>query len=211
MRISATQLESFRLFMDPEQEWMSEESLAATIRGEFKPTHPVLLGQAFGRVLEDPDRFMVPGAYECQGFTFPWDVMEPALAVVDRRSIFEAKAIRNYGPHTVVSKADALLGTRLHEFKTTLSTFDFDKYAASCQWRFMADMFEPSQITYHVFCLFEPAAGGIELRSVESFNLFPYPGLHDDCCELVDRFAHYVTARGLDVFLNARQKASEAA
>ena len=186
MRISTTTLESYRLWRDPEQDWMSEDELIATIKGEFRPNHNVLLGQAFGRVLEKPEAYRVRNGYLCGDFAFGEDVMEPALAVIDRRGVFEAKGTKPYGDRTVVAKADHLLGAHLSEFKTTLSTFDFDKYAASCQWRFMAEIFEPSLVTYHVFCLYEGTTGVVELRSIESFNLYPYAALHDDCCALVD-------------------------
>lgn len=210
MRISATQLESFRLFMQPDQEWMSEDDLAATLRGEFVPNHKVSLGSAFGLVLEDPDRYRVADGYYVrvngEGFAFGDDVMAEPLALVDRRGVFEAKAVKSYGPHDVASKADHLLGGALSEFKTTLSTFDFDKYAESCQWRYMVDAFQPKTVTYRVFCLSEGSNGVIGLRSIESFNLYPYPGLHDDCARLVRQFTGYVTAKGLDGVLAQRQR-----
>lgn len=211
MRISTTTLESFRLWSDPEQEWMTEQSLIDGILGKFIPTPRVELGQAFGSVLEDPDRFLVPGGYACGGYSFGLDVMAPAFERIDRRGVFEAKAMKRYGACDVVAKADHLYGSRLSEFKTTTSTFDFDKYAASCQWRFMTDIFEPLSITYHVFCLDDHGNGVVEIRSIESFNLYPYPGLHEDCCELLRGFVTYVTAKGLDVFLRDRQARSEAA
>lgn len=209
MRISATQLESFRLFMQPTQEWMSEDELVATIRGEFVPTHKVNLGQAFGRVLEAPEQFAVDGGYAVRAngedFAFGADVMAPCLALIDRRGVFEAKAVKRYGPHEVSSKADHLVGAYLSEYKTTLSSFDFDKYAQSYQWRFMADTFLPSRITYRVFCLSEGANGVIELRGIESFDLYPYPELTRDCFALVREFADYVTVKGLANVLNRRQ------
>lgn len=212
MRISATQLESYRLWRAPDQEWMSEDDLAATIRGEFTGNHKVFLGLAFGKVLEDPDRYFVPDGFRCEAggevFEFGADVMAPCLELVDRRGVFEAKAVKTYGPHEVASKADHLLGGYLSEFKTTLSTFDFDKYAQSCQWRFMADAFQPTRITYRVFCLSEGSNGVIDLRSIESFDLYPYPALHRDCAALVEDFCAYVTAKGLDGVLNARQAAA---
>ena len=61
MRISATTLESYRLWRDPNQEWMSEDDLRDSILGVWKPNHKVELGSAFGRVLEDPDQYLVPG------------------------------------------------------------------------------------------------------------------------------------------------------
>lgn len=208
MRISTTTLESFRLWSQPDQDWMSEESLIATIRGEFVPTPAVLLGKAFGKVLETPDPFVVPGGYRCGDYFFADAVMSPALALMDRRGVFEAKATKDYGPYTVVAMADQLSGARLIEHKTTLGYFDFDKYAASCQWRFMADIFEPVSITYHVFLLAEGRDGAIELRGIESFDLYPYPAMHADCGGLVREFAEYVTARGLDGLLRERQRAA---
>lgn len=205
MRISTTTIESFRLWSDPEQEWMSEEELINSICGVWKPNHKVELGTAFGSVLEDPDRFLVPGGFRCNGFEFARDVMEPCLALIDRRGVFEAKAVKRYGDVDVVSKADHLLGARLSEFKTTLSSFNADKYLESCQWRFMADAFEPRSITYHVFCLSEATNGVIDLKSIETLPLYPYPALHEDCCDLLGRFCSYVRARGLDSVLKARQ------
>ncbi len=212
MRISTTTLESFRLFMAPDQEWMAEQELIDTICGKFVPNHNILLGQAFGSVLEDPDRYRVNGGYRVttrdreETFEFGDDVMIPALALIDRRGVFEAKAVGRYGPHDVVAKADHLLGAVLSEFKTTCSTFNFDKYAESCQWRFMSDIFQPQQITYRVFCLDEAPNGVISLRGIESFNLFPYADLREDCEELVARFCEYVAAKGLVSLLNKRQE-----
>lgn len=212
MRISATQLESFRLFMTPDQEWMSEDDLIASIRGQFVPNHKVNLGLAFGQVLEDPDRYLVPGGFRAfvngEGFEFGRDVMDPCLELIDRRGVFEAKAVKSYGPHDVASKADHLLGGHLSEFKTTLSSFDFDKYAHSCQWRFMADAMQPTRITYRVFCLSEAPNGVIGLRSIECFDLYPYKAMHQDCQRLVREFAQYVEAKGLSDVLNKRQAAA---
>jgi len=217
MRISATQLESFRLFMQPEQEWMSEADLHATLRGEFQPTPRMALGTAFGAVLETPDRFAVSdglggiAGYRHGEYFLSADMMAPALAIFDRRGVFEAKATKAYGPHTVVAKADQLIGAQLVETKTTLSSFDFEKYANSYQWRFMADIFEPVMVTYRVFLLAENDAGMPSLRGIEQFNLFPYAALHQDCCKLLGEFVEYVTASGLADVLNARQRLAEVA
>lgn len=208
MRISATTLESYRLFMEPEQDWMTEQDLVDSILGVWKPNHKAELGTAFGKVLEDPDRYLVPRGFVCNGFAFAREVMDPCLALIDRRGVFEAKAVKRYGDIDVVSKADHLLGARLSEFKTTLSSFDAEKYCDSYQWRFMADAFEPKSIAYHVFCLYEAPNGVIELKSTETLRLYPYPALHEDCCDLLRQFTGYVRAKGLDVVLRERQTAA---
>lgn len=188
---------------------MTEDELIESIKGVWKPTHKVELGQAFGRILEDPERYLIPGGFECGGFSFDREVLDPCLALIDRRGTFEPKGIREYGGCTVVAKADQLIGLDLKEFKTTLSGFDVQKYLDSCQWRFMADIFQPRRMTYHVFCLSErEASGAITLRSIETFRVYPYAKLHEDCCALVEDFRAYVIARGLDGILCARQEAA---
>lgn len=214
MRISTTTLESFRLFMQPEQEWMTEDDLLATIRGQFVGNHKVWLGLAFGSVLEAPDRYRVAGGYRVANlrgcpevFEFGDEVMAPALALIDApRTVFEAKGLKRYGEHDVVAKADQLVGARLIETKTTLGTFDFDKYANACQWRFMVDIFRPVSVTYHVFLLDEGTNGVVSLKGTETFTLYPYAELHQDCAALVEQFAAYVTAKGLRSVLDARQR-----
>jgi len=215
MRISCTTLESFRLFMEPEQEWMSEDDLLATVRGEFVGNHKVWLGQAFGAVIEHPSVYRVPGGFRVdalrgcpESFAFGDDVMEPVFGLIADGAVFEAKGVKRYGRHDVVAKADQMVGAHLIETKTTLGSFDFDKYANSCQWRFMADIFEPSKVTYHVFCLDESDAGVISLKGIETFDLYPYADVHNDCLNLVRAFETYVTAKGLVSLLDARQHAA---
>lgn len=187
---------------------MSEADILATIRGEFRGSPAVALGRAFGKVLETPERYQVHGGYRCEAYSFSDATMAEPLKLIDRRGVFEAKAVKRYGDIDVVAKADHLVGGHLSEFKTTESTFDFDKYAASCQWRFMVEAFEPLLVTYHVFRLDDHENGVAELRGIETFNLFPYAGLHEDCCDLLARFIEYVTAKGLDGLLRDRQTAA---
>jgi hypothetical protein len=207
MRISTTTLESFRLFMQADQEWMTEADLIASIKGEFVPTPAVLLGSAFGKVLEAPDHYRTAHGYRCGDYTFSADVMAPALKLMDyERGMFEVKAARAYGDCDVVAVADQIVGGHLFEHKTTGSTFNFEKYADSCQWRFYVDIFQPLLVTYHVFEVDDHGNGVVELKGINSFNLFPYTGLHQDCCDLLGEFCDYVRAKGLDGFLRERQR-----
>lgn len=210
VRISVTTIESFRLFM--EGDWMEEGELIATIKGEFIQKPAMRLGQAFGRCLERPGRYRTDeGTYKVPIMTpdgwmpyiFTDEVMDPCLAIFDRRGVFEAKATKDYFGHTLVAKADQILGTRIIENKTKLTSFDFDRYAASYQWRFMVDMFEASAVTYNVFCLSEDSRGDIGLNSIETFHLYPYASLHEDCRDMARRFVEYVQVRKLEGYLES--------
>jgi hypothetical protein len=177
MRISTTTLESFRLFMQPDQDWMTEADLIASIKGEFVPTPAVLLGSAFGKVLETPDHYRTAHGYRCGDYTFANDVMAPALKLMDyERGMFEVKAARAYGDCDVVAVADQIVGGHLFEHKTTGSTFNFEKYADSCQWRFYVDIFQPLLVTYHVFELDDHGNGVAEIKASTRSTCSRIPG-----------------------------------
>lgn len=216
MRVSATTLDSFRLWRQPEQEWMTEEMLLDSILRRSVSSPQMALGKAFGALIEAPDQYRVFGGYACEGHWFSDDAMAPVLKLYDRRGLFEVKGSRLYDDVLVVAKADQLLGAQLIETKTT-KQFDFEKYAHAYQWRLMADIFEPLLITYHVFPVDagdQPTLDGlipVDVRDVQTFNLFPYAGLHADCAEIVRDFRAYVMARGLDAQLRDIQATAEVA
>lgn len=228
MRISTTHLEAFRLWRTPGNDWFTEDALQQQILGRSAPTPAMLLGTAFGEVIETPARFavadglggiagyqhyLVRQGQRVQTHFFTADTMRPALDLFDyTHGLFEVKAQRAYGAVDVVAKCDYILGAAIGENKTTDGTPDFDKYEASYQWRFMLDILEAASCTYNVFQLgVDQDAGIVSLKDVVRFTLYRYPALHADCCALLGDFIAYVTARGLDGPLRARQQAASAA
>jgi len=198
MRVSATLLESYRLYLT--EEWKTEASLIESIQGVFVPSPQMELGTAFHAVLETPERFRVAGGYRSGAYAFEDATMAPLLALIDRRGVFEVKATTELDGHTLVAQADLLAGATLHEFKTTLSTFDAEKYADSYQWRVMSLVFQPAQITYHVASLDDHGNSVVELKSLDSVNLYPYPGLEQDVRDLLREFVTYVEMKGLSEY-----------
>jgi hypothetical protein len=220
IRVSATHLESYRRYV--EEDWMKEADLLAGIRGEFQGSPRVDIGLAFGQVLAEPSRYydLACDWYVCQvrgvDYVMTPETMREPLALMDHEhGVFEVKGDRRYGATNVVAKADMLIGSHIVENKTTLdSGLDVDEYQASLQWRFMADIFHATRITYHVFHVDDhgqttDASGRarqeISCRGVDSFRLYPYPSLHADCAEWADRFTQYVIRKGLAPVLQERQ------
>jgi hypothetical protein len=204
MRVSTTTLESFRLYMT--RDFMSEAELLSSIRGEFKPNRVMQLGSAFHSILETPDVCVRPsGDYVADGIVFPGDVVAPCLPLFDRSGAFEVKATKDFHINgqtwTVVSKADQLVRLDVVENKTKWAVFDLNRYAESYQWRFYVDVYGAQRVRYNVFCLSEYADGEIGLRSIEQFNLYPYPRLAADCRSLLSEFVEYATKRNLYGFL----------
>jgi len=218
MRVSTTVLESFRLFMD--QDFMEEAELLATIRGEFSPNFPIALGMSYHSIIETPDKYRLEGGdgYLCKAayvddnnrwqsreITFPAAVIDPMLALVDRRGSFELKATKWMDDCLVVVKADHVFGTDISELKTTLGQFDAEKYMTSCQWKFEALLLGASRVTYRVARLSD-GRDGIELRAIENLAVYPYPEMENDCRALLRRFVDYCKVRKLDEFLRDKQR-----
>lgn len=189
---------------------MSEESLIATIKGEFTPTRNIELGLAYHTILERPDKFRVLwGGYECRGFKFTAGAIDSMLERIGRGGVFEVKAQREIDGCVLVAKADHMSGAHLSEFKTTLDTFDPDKYLGSLQWRVMAWLFEPEILTYRVALLSEQEEQ-VELRAIEDMDLYPYAKVEEDIRYWLRLFVHYVKVRKLDGLLAERQRIAEA-
>lgn len=151
MRVSATTLEVFRLWWL--EEWMPERELIAQVRGERTPAPQVLLGQAFGRILEAPTRYRLEdGTYmvpACGAWRFPEQTMAPALAAIDRdRTLFEVPGLVRVGQHEVACRADLLYGAEVVEIKTTLAAPRVERYLESYQWRYTL-----SEAELHIFRL----------------------------------------------------------
>lgn len=204
--------------MDPQQDWMSEEDLLATITGTTVPTPKMLVGGAFGRVLEKPLKYRKDGAYlapaKCGDnwidFWFDTASVERALSVFDPGGVFEVPMVADYDGVKVVAKADQMIGRLIVENKAKLApSFDFDKYAQSVQWKLMADMAGVDAVRYNVFLL-DDSEMLIRLRAIESFNLYPYALMHDDCLDIVQQFREYVERKGLVEQLNEKQAYVEA-
>jgi hypothetical protein len=209
LRISATLLESFRLYL--KADWFNEEDLIAQIQGVFTPTPQIRLGKAYHACVEKP-QLSLSGIYEKDGYRF-----EPEAIEGMRRRIvpglFEVKTTKLLRiadeDVTLVARCDHIIGSHLDEFKTS-TQFDADKYLASIQWRLMMWLFDTTSLTYHVATLDEDEHDNVvRLKGLESLNVFPYPQLRDDCCELIRELCSYLRAKGLEGYLRKQPQAGQ--
>jgi hypothetical protein len=205
LRISATTLESFRLFS--EGDWMEESDLIDTILGKFRPTIEIQIGQAYHSILETPDKYRAKNGYTCRGTFFAPEVVAPMLEKIDRQGLFEVRATLDVLGNTLVCKVDHIYGVKIKEFKTTFKPFDADKYLQSLQWRVMALAFGAASVTYEVACFQD--FDTVELRTIESLTVYPYGGMRSDIESWVRKFEHYCTQKGLDEHLRQKQSAAE--
>jgi hypothetical protein len=192
VRFSATTLDVFARYLAGRK---TEAELLTYIRRETPPTERMRFGGAWTRILEDPDAHVVPGGFACDGFRFEAADVEPALALIDRRrDLLEVAWTTAYGPHTVSCRADLVRGREVVEFKARLGAYHSAHYHASWQWRFALEVFDAVSVTYRVFRFTKKRR---RLAAIHELPLTRTRTLAADCARLVDRFAGYVTARGL--------------
>lgn len=203
LRIATTKIETFRRYKTTD--FVPEAELIASIKGEFEWREQMKWGDAFHRILENPDEHRVEGGYSCEGIHFKDATVAPCLEIFNRDGVFEVKHTKDYeiGGHavTVVAKADQLHGARVIENKTKWSAFDFDVYQKSHQWRWYAVVFDAASVTYNVFLLHKDRKGEFVLNGIETFTLYPYPEIENDCVKLLTEFVDYVKLRGLEEYL----------
>ena len=205
LRISATLLESFRLYQS--EDWYKEQDLIDGIKGQLRQTPKMRLGQAYHYLLEHP-QLTLDGVYERNGLRFAPYAIDSVLERLSPGGVFETKVAKTIGPTregdelVLVAKADYIQGLHLSEFKAPLDgQFDAEKYERSYQWRVMVLLYGVSKVTYHIACLKQQDDGLHGLRSLDSMDLYPYSALEGDVSDLIGEFLHYVRLRKLDGYL----------
>jgi hypothetical protein len=211
LRFSPTTVEQYRLFR--EKDFVSVESLDDSIKGVFKPNWKMNAGTAVHGIAEDPPACRrKDGLYHYNGWVFAPEVIQPFLDTQDRTAVYEVPYQVDFdlGRHlvTISGRTDAALGLRAKENKTKWfdrgQSFDLFQYADSCQPKFYFVGLEPVAVDYTVACFtcdgeFLP----VGLKSIEQFTLYPYPGVRDDCHDLLSEFVQYVESRNLLSYLRA--------
>lgn len=202
LRLSATTLESYRLFRDGD--WMTFEQLKADLEG-FKETPLMRRGTSLHAILETPEQYAIDGDHSAHGFR--WTGLDRYLKAMPF-GVHEVKATLvidtpSNGPIQLVGKADMLQGLIVREFKTT-KQFSAQKYLDSMQWRIYLMAFGAPACVYTVFEVEGgeewPVEGSEALCTVKSANkmeLFAYDGMANDVTKLVDEFVSFARETGL--------------
>jgi len=191
LKISATQLESYRRLLDGK---LSPEQFERQLLRLDPPNAMMSKGSAFHEMLQSEEPMLFEGMFSS-------DCIAKARANMDYRSkVFEYKVRRVYrtqfGDISVTGMADQLIGLDVVEIKTKYSPISYDDYASSMQWRVYCELFGAKFVTYKVF----------EFQDVEADNFknyqqftFARPAYNDaKVFDYVHYLHEYIMMRGLD-------------
>lgn len=190
IKISATQLESYRRLLDGT---LSPEQFERQLLRLDPPNLMMEKGTAFHEMLQTED----PSVFEGM---FSSDCIAKARSKMDYRSkVFEYKVRRVYrtkfGDISVTGVADQLLGLDVVEIKTKYSPISYDAYADSMQWRVYCELFGAKFVTYKVFEFADVEAD--DFKNYQQFT-FARPAFNDaKVFDMIHYLHEYIMVRGL--------------
>lgn len=189
MRLSVTELESYRRYRDIEE--VSLDDLLRQLRRQSAPSRPMLAGSAFHKVLENADLSTLE-VVEQDGFKFRFALdCEITLPVV-RELKGEMVLPSPVGPVTLVGIVDGL-DQAIRDYKLS-ARFDAERYADSYQWRCYLEMFKGHKFTYDVFVGKDGGEDGEWLvYDYHQLPLYRYPGMSKDVQREINEFAVFVS------------------
>lgn len=189
MRISATEIDSFRYWKDSD---LSLEDFLKRLRHEEPPTRAMMAGRALHKILErasmEPEEVQAEVA-SADGFTFRFaaDCTLPLLPVAELKGEMEIQT--SSGPVTLVGIVDGFDG-EVYDHKLT-ERFDAERYAASFQWRIYLVLFGSRRFTYNVFEGAEDLEEWV-IHGFQQLTFYAYDGMREDVVREVSDLAAFI-------------------
>lgn len=206
MRVSATNLESYRRWKEDGESELSD--LLSYLRRETPPTESMRAGSAFHKVLElaSPGDSLI--AVERDGFVFEFDMDGEFALPVIRELKLETRRVIGGEPVTLVGVVDAMVGRRADDHKMTARP-DAENYAPSMQWRCYLSWFDCDTFQYNLFHSYQPEArpGVYIIKDVVEIQFCRYPGMDEEVDALVAEFVAFCKVNAPDLYNNERKAA----
>lgn len=187
MRISVTDLESYRYYRDSDE--MALEDFLRRMRREEPPTEQMMAGRALHSILEDAKPGSVDAAKR-DGFDFLFDAECHVPLTPIRELKGEMEIQTPIGLVTLVGVVDGL-EAGIADHKLT-ARFDAERYGDSYQWRCYLVMFGGHQFIYNVFVGREVEPRVWAITEFHRFPVYAYPEMRDDVEREVGEFAAFL-------------------
>lgn len=191
MRISVTELESWRLY-EQGDEWVDYHELVNRMTpgvGQVE-SDAMRFGTAFHAFLEDVSQGTHVQCVRKNGINFKVDCEYDLWLPPIREVKVELPLTVDGMDVMLVGKADALTGPEVFDHKL-VKTFDVEKYLDSLQWRSYLMMFEAKKFTYNIFES-DQTADTCRIRDIHQFSCCRYPGIEQDVIQSVRGLARFL-------------------
>lgn len=202
IRISATQLEAFRRWLDNEDATIEE--MVAYLEKKVQPNEAMLAGSAFHKILEDYED-MTLAFVERDGFKFDFTEIETEIHIPKIKE-FKFEIIKNVNGEVVtfVGVVDAMESNCVFDHKLT-AYIDAENYSDSMQWRCYLLWLGVSKFTYNLFQKYTPSAEPDKciIKSVTQISFYRYPGMEDDVISLTIQLIEFIKENAPHLITNS--------
>ena len=191
--ISATQLESYRRWLENEEATIEE--MIAYLEKKVIPNEAMLAGSAFHKVLEDYEN-MTLAFVEKDGFKFDFSEIDTEIHIPRIKEFkFEIAKRINDELVTFVGVVDAMESDCVFDHKLT-AYIDAENYTDSMQWRCYLSWLGMSKFTYNLFQKYTPAAEPDKcvIKSVTQISFYRYPEMENDVLLLATQLVDFIKA-----------------
>lgn len=191
IRISATQLESYRRWMINDESTIGD--MINYLLRRTPPTEAMLAGSAFHKVLENAKYNDELTLVEQDGFKFDLSALDCEISLPESKEFkLEKQTIINGEQVTFVGVVDAIQVNEIFDHKLT-SRPDAENYIDSMQWRCYLDWFDCDKFTYNLFQSYKPANQDIyQIKSFLPISFYRYNSIGQDIHDIASSFIEFV-------------------
>jgi hypothetical protein len=204
--VRATTLESFRLYFDPDCDFITVDEMEARLLGlDTKPDAEALArmerGSAFHAAVERYEPGYEPSDREVvrEGeYAFAAATIRDARAGLNGAAEVAGSTVLDVGGVSVLltGHADWLLGLQGWDIKTSGKPIPADRHAGSMQWRAYCLLFGLQRFTYRHAYLADDRQGVVYARSIEDVTVYPYPRMRHDVVACLRDLLAFAELRG---------------
>lgn len=210
LNISVSKLTSFDDFLHGRWNQEDDTRLVEYLTGRGEKTYQQTAGDAVHAFIENPfvavhdDPEDDASGVTIAGFHLSGPVRHACLAYrfgLPEPMLFEQwlpiKKVRIKGYEiNLRSRVDIVTPSAIRDIKTTDSSFDYDRYADSYQWRYYLWLGQSFGLDTFCYDVFQWREKGQALR-LNTITLYRYPELESDCMKLLTAFVDYLETRNL--------------
>lgn len=191
IRVSATQLESYRRWMINDESTIGD--MINYLLRRTPPTEAMLVGSAFHKVLENAKYNDELTLVEQDGFKFDLSALDCEIALPETKEFkLEKQTIINGEQVTFVGVVDAIQVNEIFDHKLT-SKPDVENYIDSMQWRCYLDWFDCDKFTYNLFQSYKPDNQDIyQIKSFLPVSFYRYDRMGRDIHNISSSFIEFV-------------------
>lgn len=188
--VRSSTVESFRLYIDPDVDFISTEEMEARLRGESTSSRAADLGTAFHAAVADD--YVGAVLFDDASIAKARAGLEGAVPEVSGSIVIDVDGV----PVRLTGHTDWLRGLEAWDLKTSDKPIPPERPHDSMQWRCYCLIFGVERFVYRHAQLAEDDDGLVYAKSIDDVVMYRYPHLRDDVVRCLRSLLAFAALRG---------------